>query len=62
MAEKEKEEAVTPLKPRFGTKWIIIGVAVIAVVAGGATFGILKYLRSAGTAAASQATTVNVFS
>jgi flagellar protein FliL len=50
----EKEEALTPPKPRFGTKWIIIGVAVIVVVAGGATFGILKYLRSAGTAAAAE--------
>jgi flagellar FliL protein len=50
----EKEEALTPPKPRFGTKWIIIGVAGIVIVAGGATFGILKYLRSAGTAAAAE--------
>jgi flagellar FliL protein len=54
MAEAEKEEALTAPKPRFGTKWIIIGVAVIVVVAGGATFGILKYLRSAGTAVAAK--------
>ena len=52
MAEKE-EAAATP-KPGIGTKWIIIGVAAFVVLAGGATFGILKYMRSAGTAAAAE--------
>jgi flagellar FliL protein len=50
----EKEEVAVPPKPGIGAKWIIIGIAALVVVGGGATFGILKYLRSAGTAAAAE--------
>ena len=50
----EKEEALAPPKPRFGTKWMIIGIAATVILAGGAAFAVLKYLRSAGTAAAAQ--------
>jgi flagellar FliL protein len=50
----EKEEAAAPPKPRIATKWIMIGVAGIVIVAGGVTFGLMKYLRSAGTAAAAE--------
>lgn len=50
----EKEEVLAPPAPRIGKKLIIIGIAVIVVVVGGATFGILKYMRSAGTAAAAE--------
>ena len=53
MADKVAEETA-PAKPRFGWKVIVIGVAAILIVAAGGTFGVLKYLRAAGTAAAAE--------
>ena len=53
MADKVAEETA-PAKPRFGWKVIVIGVAAILIVAAGGTFGVLKYLRGAGTAAAAE--------
>jgi len=52
----EKEEPSVPPKSGIGMKWIVIGLAAFLLIAGGATFGILKYLRSAGTAAAAEKT------
>ncbi len=53
MADKVAEETA-PAKPRFGWKVIVIGVAAILIVAAAGTFGVLKYMRAAGTAAAAE--------
>jgi flagellar FliL protein len=53
MAEKPVEE-VAPPKSRFGWKIIVIGVAVILIVASASTYAVLKYLRGAATTAAAE--------
>jgi flagellar FliL protein len=52
MAEKAVEEIESPPKSKIGLKKLLIIAGAILVVGAGATFGIVKYLRGAGTAVA----------
>jgi flagellar FliL protein len=53
MAETSVEE-IPPPKSRFGWKNIVIGVAVILIVASGSTYAVFKYFRGTAKAAAAE--------